>query len=221
MDEYQDTNQAQYDLVRLLAGTERNLTVVGDEDQSIYSWRGAQISNILDFEQDFPGARVLRLEENYRSTQAILDAASALVAHNRRRKGKTLRATKAVGRQGAPVRGQRRVRRGGPRGLRRSRPGRESRAAVLFRMNAQSRLFEEALLQRRIPYVVVGGVGFYERREVKDILAYLRLVSNPDDAVAFRRVLNVPAARHRRAHPRGDRAPGRGARRSPSRPPST
>ena len=191
VDEYQDTNQAQYELVRLLAGPLGNVTVVGDEDQSIYSWRGAQISNILDFEHDFPGARVLRLEENYRSTQAILDAASALVAHNERRKGKTLRAVKPPGlpvslyeaadefdeatfavQEIAARRGQ--------------------RAAVLFRMNAQSRLVEEALLQRRIPYVVVGGVGFYERREVKDVLAYLRLVVNPDDAVAFRRVLNVP-----------------------------
>ena len=191
VDEYQDTNQAQYELVRLLAGSLGNVTVVGDEDQSIYSWRGAQISNILDFEHDFPGARVLRLEENYRSTQAILDAASALVAHNERRKGKTLRAVK-------------------PRGLPVSlyeaadefdeatfvvqeiAAHRGRRAAVLFRMNAQSRLFEEALLQRRIPYVVVGGVGFYERREVKDVLAYLRLLVNPDDAVAFRRILNVP-----------------------------
>ncbi|HEY5908255.1 MAG TPA: UvrD-helicase domain-containing protein, partial [Vicinamibacteria bacterium] len=191
VDEYQDTNQAQYDLVRLLAGTERNLTVVGDEDQSIYSWRGAEISNILDFEQDFPGARVLRLEENYRSTQAILDAASALVAHNRRRKGKTLRATKASGEkvhlyeasdefdEASYVVSEIAARS-------------EGREAVLFRMNAQSRLFEESLLQKRIAYVVVGGVGFYERREVKDILSYLRLVSNPEDAVAFRRVLNVP-----------------------------
>jgi DNA helicase-2/ATP-dependent DNA helicase PcrA len=192
VDEYQDTNQAQYELVRLLAGAQANVTVVGDEDQSIYSWRGAQISNILDFEHDFPGARVLRLEENYRSTQAILDAASALVAHNERRKGKTLRAVKPPGLPVALYEAadefdeatfavqEIAARRGG-------------RAAVLFRMNAQSRLFEEALLQRRIPYVVVGGVGFYERREVKDVLAYLRLVVNPDDAVAFRRILNVPA----------------------------
>jgi DNA helicase-2/ATP-dependent DNA helicase PcrA len=191
VDEYQDTNKAQYDLVRLLAGRERNVTVVGDEDQSIYSWRGAEISNILDFEQDFPGARVLRLEENYRSTQAILDAASALVAHNRRRKGKTLRATKPPGaevvlyeagdefEEAAYVVGEIVARR-------------SERAAVLFRMNAQSRLFEEALLQRRVPYVVVGGVGFYERKEVKDLLSYLRLVANPGDTVALRRVLNVP-----------------------------
>jgi len=156
VDEYQDTNQAQYELVRLLSGPERNVTVVGDEDQSIYSWRGARISNILDFEHDFEGARVLRLEENYRSTQAILDAASALVAHNQRRKGKTLRAVKPPGLpvslyeahdefdEATFVVQEIAARRG-------------SRAAVLFRMNAQSRLFEESLLQRRIPYVVVGG----------------------------------------------------------------
>ena len=192
MDEYQDTNRAQYDLVRLLAGPGGNLTVVGDEDQSIYSWRGADISNILDFEHDFPGARVFRLEENYRSSQRILDAAGALVSRNVRRKGKTLRAVKGTG---DPVRVHEamdeyqeaawvteRI------AARRS----AGRVAVLFRMNAQSRLFEEGLLRLRLPYLVVGGVGFYERREVKDVLAYLRLVHNPRDAVAFRRVVNVP-----------------------------
>ena len=191
VDEYQDTNQAQYELVRLLAGSLGNVTVVGDEDQSIYSWRGAQISNILDFEHDFPGARVLRLEENYRSTQAILDAASALVAHNERRKGKTLRAVKPPG---LPVSLYEAADEFDEAtfAVQEIAAHRGRRAAVLFRMNAQSRLFEEALLQRRIPYVVVGGVGFYERREVKDVLAYLRLLVNPDDAVAFRRILNVP-----------------------------
>jgi DNA helicase-2/ATP-dependent DNA helicase PcrA len=193
VDEYQDTNRVQYDLVRHLAGPEGNLTVVGDEDQSIYSWRGADIRNILDFEADFPGARILRLEENYRSSQAILDAASALVSHNRQRKGKTLRATKAGGdpvhlhqaadefEEAAWVVSRLGERRGG------------GRAAVLYRMNAQSRLLEEALLRRGMPYTVIGGVGFYERREVKDLLAYLRLVVNPADGMALRRVLNVPA----------------------------
>ena len=192
VDEYQDTNAAQYELVRLLAGEARNVTVVGDEDQSIYSWRGAQISNILDFEKDFPGARVLRLEDNYRSTQRILDAAAALVAHNRRRKGKTLRAVKAAGDKVSLYEAQDEFDEAA-HVVQEIAASREGRAAVLFRMNAQSRLFEEALLQRRIPYVVVGGVGFYERKEVRDILGYLRLVSNPDDTVAFRRVLNVPA----------------------------
>ena len=193
VDEYQDTNRAQYELVRHLVPAEGNLTVVGDEDQSIYSWRGADINNILDFEHDFPGARVFRLEENYRSSQRILDVASALVARNVDRKGKTLRAVKG---RGEAVRLHEAadefeealwvveriaaVRREGPS------------AAVLFRMNAQSRLFEEALLRLRIPYLVVGGVGFYERREVKDLLAYLRLIQNPRDPVAFRRVVNVP-----------------------------
>jgi len=192
VDEYQDTNRAQYDLVRLLAGPGGNLTVVGDEDQSIYSWRGADISNILNFELDFPGARVFRLEQNYRSSQRILDVAGALVSRNVRRKGKTLRAVKGTGdpvclheamdeyQEAAWVTERVAARRSA------------GRVAVLFRMNAQSRLFEEGLLRLRLPYLVVGGVGFYERKEVKDVLAYLRLVHNPRDAVAFRRVVNVP-----------------------------
>jgi len=193
VDEYQDTNRAQYELVRHLAGPRGNITVVGDEDQSIYSWRGADIQNILDFEADFPGARVLRLEENYRSSQAILDAASALVAHNRRRKGKTLRAVKAAGEavrlhQAADEYQEAAWVVGRIAALRDS-----GRAAVLFRMNAQSRLFEEGLMRHRIPYEVVGGVGFYERREVKDLLSYLRLLLNPRDPIALRRVINVPA----------------------------
>src|SRR5262249_28600443 len=157
-----------------------------------YSWRGADIQNILDFEHDFPGARVLRLEQNYRSTQAILDTATALVAHNEKRKGKVLRAVRAQGdlvrlheatdeyEEAAWVVEKIAGRRG------------RDRAAVLFRMNAQSRLFEESLLRHRIPYLVVGGVGFYERKEIKDLLSYLRLVQNPADPMAFRRVVNVP-----------------------------
>ena len=193
VDEYQDTNSAQYEIIRHLVGEGGNVTVVGDEDQSIYSWRGADIQNILDFEHDFPGARVFRLEQNYRSSQAILDTASALVAHNLRRKGKTLRAVRAAG---APVRLHTATDEYEEAAwvvdrIANERSGR-GRAAILFRMNAQSRLFEEALLRRRLPYVVVGGVGFYERREVKDLLSYLRLVQNPRDPVALRRVLNVP-----------------------------
>ena len=192
VDEYQDTNRTQYELMRHLAGKDGNITVVGDEDQSIYSWRGADIRNILDFEADFPGARILRLEDNYRSSQAILDAASALVAHNRQRKGKTLRATRDGGdpvhlhqaadefEEAAWVVGRLATVRG------------RGRAAILYRMNAQSRLLEEALMRQGLPYTVVGGVGFYERREVKDLLAYLRLVVNPADGMALRRVLNVP-----------------------------
>jgi DNA helicase-2/ATP-dependent DNA helicase PcrA len=192
VDEYQDTNAVQYELVRLLAGPGGNVTVVGDEDQSIYSWRGADIRNILDFEQDFEGARVLRLEQNYRSAQTILDVAAGLVANNLNRKGKTLIATKPGG---EPVR----LRRCGDEfeeaafvveRIAATR-GRQS-AAVLYRMNAQSRLFEEALLRLRIPYVVVGGVGFYERKEVKDVVAYLRLLLHPHEPLALRRILNVP-----------------------------
>ena len=193
VDEYQDTNRTQYELIRHLVGPQGNVTVVGDEDQSIYSWRGADIQNILDFEHDFPGARVLRLEENYRSSQGILDAASALVAHNEKRKGKTLRAVKAAG---EPVR----LHQAGDEYQeaqwvvsRISSLRSRGRAAVLFRMNAQSRLLEEALLRHGMPYIVVGGVGFYERKEVKDLLSYLRVVRNPADPIALRRVLNVPA----------------------------
>ena len=193
VDEYQDTNRAQYALIRHLVPPAGNVTVVGDEDQSIYSWRGADINNILDFEKDFPGARVLRLEENYRSTQSILDLAGALVAHNVKRKGKTLRAVKQSGekvrlhhagdefQEAAWVVGR-------ISGLQRER----RRSAVLFRMNAQSRLIEEALMRQGMPYLVVGGVGFYERKEIKDIVSYLRLVRNPHDPMALRRVINVP-----------------------------
>ncbi len=193
VDEYQDTNRQQYEIARLLTGERGNLTVVGDEDQSIYSWRGADINNILDFEHDFPGARVLRLEHNYRSSQAILDAASGLVARNVRRKGKTLR---AVREGGEPVRQYRAGDEFGEAAwvVDRLIPlRRRGRVAILFRTNAQSRVFEEALLRARVAYDVVGGVGFYERKEVKDVLAYLRLVVNPSDSVAFRRVVNVPA----------------------------
>jgi DNA helicase-2/ATP-dependent DNA helicase PcrA len=192
VDEYQDTNRAQYELVRLLAGPGGNLTVVGDEDQSIYSWRGADIQNILDFERDFPGARVFRLEENYRSTQRVLDVAAALVSRNVRRKGKTLR---AVHEGGEPVRLHEALDEYEEAAWvveRTARLRARGRVAVLMRMNAQSRLLEEGLLRARVPYLVLGGVGFYERREVKDVLAYLRLVQNPRDSVALRRVINVP-----------------------------
>ena len=192
VDEYQDTNRTQYDLVRLLAGPGGNLTVVGDEDQSIYSWRGADISNILDFERDFPGARVFRLEQNYRSSQRILDAAGALVARNERRKGKTLVAVKGAGELVRLHEASDEFEEAAWVTERTALLRAQGRVAVLFRMNAQSRLIEEGLLRLRIPYLVVGGVGFYERREVKDVLAYLRLVLNPRDGVAFRRVVNVP-----------------------------
>lgn len=195
VDEYQDTNRPQYILIRQLAGEHRNLAVVGDPDQSIYKWRGADLRNILDFEQDFPEARVVRLERNYRSTQVILDAASAVISQNRNRKEKRLW-TERKG--GAPIffyRGAdeldeadficRTVRRA-------MREGGES-LAVLYRMNAQSRAIEDALMREGVPYRIVGGVRFYERKEIKDALAYLKLVMNPHDDVSFRRVVNVPA----------------------------
>ncbi len=194
VDEYQDTNRPQYLLVRYLAERHRNLCVVGDPDQSIYKWRGADLRNILDFEKDFPETTVVRLERNYRSTQVILDAASGLIAHNRQRREKRLY-TESGG--GDPVVFHRAnddieeadfilaQLRGAMAGA--------SRAAVLFRTNAQSRVIEEALGRAGIRYRVVGGVRFYERKEIKDALAYLKLLLNPDDDVSLRRVVNVPA----------------------------
>jgi DNA helicase-2/ATP-dependent DNA helicase PcrA len=196
VDEYQDTNGAQAQIVSLLGGEARNVFAVGDEDQSIYRWRGADVSNILEFERDFPGARTIRLERNYRSTAPILEAAGAVVAENRRRLGKTLKATKPGG---EPVtllilpeeRDEAREVVERISRLRSIKPGAE--VAVLFRTNAQSRPFEDELVRARLPYLLVGGTRFYERQEVKDALAYLRLLSNPDDDVSFRRVVNVPA----------------------------
>ena len=190
VDEYQDTNRVQYALVRLLSEPSGNLTVVGDEDQSIYSWRGADLGNILAFEQDFPGARILRLEDNYRSVQVILDTASALVRHNQRRIGKTLR---SVRQGGEPVRLHTADDEYQEAAWVVARLAeRRDRAAVLYRMNFQSRLLEEALLRRGIRYQVVGGVGFYARKEIKDALCYLRVLANPRDNLALRRILNVP-----------------------------
>ncbi len=201
IDEYQDTNRPQYELMRLLAGGRHNVCVVGDEDQSIYSWRGADIHNILDFEVHFPEARVIRLEQNYRSTQNILAAASAVVANNLKRKGKTLWTSRAggsrLGYYEAPD-GEnealfvadsiaRYFRQAAERGET------EPRAAVLYRINAQSRLVEEALRRYQIGYQVVGGFSFYERAEVKDLVAYLRLAHNLDDSIALLRVINTPA----------------------------
>ncbi|MFZ5475135.1 MAG: ATP-dependent helicase [Myxococcota bacterium] len=196
VDEYQDTNAAQYRLVRLLTNVHRNLAVVGDDDQSIYSFRGADIRNILDFEKDFPDATVVKLERNYRSTGTILKAASELVRRNLRRKDKTLWTEAGAGDpirlvnpyddddEAAQVVGE--IRRLIATGR---RPG---ELAVIYRTNAQSRPVEQALLQAKVPYVLVGGRKFYERREVRDVLAYLKLVLNPSDDVAFLRIVNVP-----------------------------
>ncbi len=196
VDEYQDTNRVQAKLVKLVTGEAGNLFVVGDEDQSIYRWRGADVSNILEFTRDFPTAKTVRLERNYRSTAPILKAAGAVVAENRRRLGKTLRATKTGGERVRLVafdeeRDEAREIVARVAAARRARP--QGEVAVLFRTNAQSRPFEDELLRANLPYVLVGGTKFYERAEIKDLLAYLRLARNPSDGVSFRRVVNVPA----------------------------
>ena len=195
VDEYQDTNRQQYEILRLLAGAEGNLCVVGDEDQSIYSWRGADVGHILRFEKDFPGARLVRLEKNYRSMQSILDAAGAVVSHNQQRIGKTLEATRGAG---TPVRFYEAQDAGGEAEwvteeiARLMQEDGAAHLAVFYRTNAVSRTFEEALRRRSIGYRLVGGFSFYKRAEVRDALAYLRAARNPEDDVALLRILNTP-----------------------------
>ena len=199
VDEYQDTNRPQYELMRLLAGDRHNVCAVGDEDQSIYSWRGADIRNILEFEKDFPEAKIVRLEQNYRSTQNILQAASAVVSNNLRRKGKNL----WTSRQGGARIGYYEAPDGEnealfvadwiARYLREAGGQAEKpRAAVLYRTNSQSRLFEEAMRRYQLKYHVVGGFSFYDRAEIKDIISYLKVVQNPDDSISLLRVINTP-----------------------------
>jgi DNA helicase-2/ATP-dependent DNA helicase PcrA len=200
VDEYQDTNRPQYELMRLLAGDSHNVCAVGDEDQSIYSWRGADIRNILEFEADFPEAKIVRLEENYRSTENILEAASAVVANNVRRKGKNL----WTSRQGGAKVGYYEAPDGENEALfaadtinryvrQATESGETARAAVLYRTNSQSRLFEEAMRRYQLKYHVVGGFSFYERAEIKDLNSYLKVIQNPDDSVSLLRVINTPA----------------------------
>ncbi len=197
VDEYQDTNHAQYQIVNFLSRRHGNLCVEGDDDQSIYKWRGADLNNILDFEQDHPGCTVIRLEQNYRSTQNILDAAGGVVAHNVDRKGKALWTENPAGESlvfyqardeqaeaDFVVRTVRILSAEGGYTL--------DDFAVFYRTNAQSRVLEDALRREVTPYVIVGGLRFYERKEIKDLLSYLRLVANPDDAQSFKRVVNVP-----------------------------
>jgi len=197
VDEYQDTNAVQYRLTNALASGSRNLCVVGDDDQSIYRWRGAEIGNILDFERDYPDAVVIRLEQNYRSTGNILDAAGAVVARNARRTGKTLwtenpRGDKvSVAALPDDLEEARFVAREIERLL--GGPWARREIAVFYRTNAQSRSLEEALVRHRIPYVMVGGVKFFSRAEVKDVLAYLRILINPADSLSVKRVINVPS----------------------------
>ena len=199
IDEYQDTNRPQYELMKLLAGPAGNVCVVGDEDQSIYSWRGADIKNILEFEKDFPDVKTIRLEQNYRSTQVILEGASAVVAQNTQRKGKTL----WTAREGGSLIGYYEAPDGENEALfvadrvqkyLREAGGQEDppRCAVLYRTNSQSRLVEEALRRYNIQYHMVGGFSFYDRAEVKDILSYMKLLLNVHDSVALGRVVNSP-----------------------------
>jgi len=195
VDEYQDTNRPQYLLVRHLASTHRNVCVVGDPDQSIYQWRGADLRNILDFEADFPDTTVVRLERNYRSTQVILDAAHAVISRNKERKEKRLWTDRTGGDRIVCHRAADELAEADfivQRLLAGLAAGDEP-LAVLYRTNAQSRPIEGALARQGVPYRIVGGVRFYERREVKDALAYLKLLLNPDDDVSLRRVINVPA----------------------------
>jgi DNA helicase II / ATP-dependent DNA helicase PcrA len=196
VDEYQDTNRPQYLLMRRLAEHHRNLTVVGDPDQSIYAWRGADIRNILDFEHDFPEAKVVRLERNYRSTQVILEAASALIAHNRNRKEKRLWTDRAGGDLIVYARCGDELEEGDfvAKTVRQVlAEDAEAVSAVLYRTNAQSRVLEDAMRRENLTYRIIGSVRFYERKEVKDALAYLKLLLNPDDDVSLRRIINVPA----------------------------
>lgn len=196
VDEYQDTNRAQYELVRILAAGHRNLMVVGDDDQSIYAFRGANLRNILDFEDDFPDATVIKLEQNYRSTQNILEAANAVVANNVGRKPKRLWTANTAG---DPVQ----VLSANDERDEASQIADEiqllhdqgrsyDEIAILYRTNAQSRVIEEAFLRRDIPYTMYRGIEFYKRREIKDIIAYLRLLVNPADGTSFERIVNVP-----------------------------
>jgi DNA helicase-2/ATP-dependent DNA helicase PcrA len=203
VDEYQDTNKAQYLLLSMLAspgaGSHGNICVVGDEDQSIYGWRGADIRNILDFESEYRGAHVVKLEQNYRSTQTIVEAASELISHNTQRKGKTLFSEEAVG--GPIVRIQcpddrfeaeivvKEIKQ-----MMQEHPELSlNDIAIFYRTHAQSRPFEEFLRQAKLPYAVVGGLRFFDRKEIKDVMAYLRLIYNSSDSISFKRVINVPA----------------------------
>ncbi|HET8578374.1 MAG TPA: UvrD-helicase domain-containing protein [Methylomirabilota bacterium] len=197
VDEYQDTNRAQYRIIQRLTEEHRNLCVVGDPDQSVYRWRGADLRNILDFEKDYPDCRVVRLEQNYRSTKRILAMASTVIANNTARKDKRLWTDNSEGERAAVYRAWDENEEAGwvAQTLRRLRgEGLEYRdAAVFYRTNAQSRVLEDALRRASIPYLIVGGVRFYERREIKDLVAYLRLLVNPLDDMAFRRAVVAPA----------------------------
>ena len=197
VDEYQDTNRAQYELVNLLSAAHHNVCVVGDADQGVYSWRGATIQNILDFERDYPDANVFLMEQNYRSTQNILAVANALIEKNQMRKPKTLWTEAGNGELSIHYRAQdeheeamwvaSEIER-----LRESEGYRFRDVAIFYRTNAQSRVLEDIFMRSGTPYRVFGGVRFYQRREIKDVVGYLRLLLNPQDVISFRRVVNTP-----------------------------
>src|SRR5882762_7023976 len=198
VDEYQDTNRAQYVLVNLLAAEHRNVVVVGDDDQSIYRFRGADVRNILDFRKDYPDAHVVRLEQNYRSSQAILDAAYSVIRSNPERAEKRLWTERAGGEKVMATQAYNEIEEAEfvadeIERLRRTENRGYSAFAVLYRTNAQSRSFEDVLARRRIPYRLVGGIRFWERREVKDVVAYMRFCFNPRDALSFARIVSVPS----------------------------
>jgi len=196
VDEYQDTNYSQYELIRMLADKYKNICVVGDPDQSIYAWRGADISNILNFEKDYPKTKVIKLEQNYRSTSIILDSSNRVIEKNTNRMPKVLRATKPGGDkiscyQGMDARNEadficEKVNKLSLEGKK------KSEIAIFYRMHALSRAVEESLIFNKIPYDIIGGTKFYDRKEIKDILAYLRCIVNPQDRVSFERIINVP-----------------------------
>ncbi|MCG3171899.1 MAG: ATP-dependent DNA helicase PcrA [Myxococcota bacterium] len=197
VDEFQDTNTVQYSILKRMLNADRNLCVVGDDDQSIYRWRGAEVGNILNFEQDFPGARVIKLEQNYRSTGNILEAAGAVIARNSQRHGKKL--WTSAGRGGpitvcvaANERAEADFIRDTIRELMRGENYQWSDFAIMYRANALSRVIEDSLSQARMPYVVAGGLRFYDRKEIKDVVAYLRLINTPNSSVDLERVINTP-----------------------------
>ena len=209
MDEYQDTNVAQYLWLRLLAQEHKNITCVGDDDQSIYSWRGAEVGNILRFEKDFPGAEVVRLERNYRSTAHILGAAGGVIANNRDRLGKTLWTEDEPGEKvqiaslwddqeearfvGEEIEAWQRDDGEG-------KDGKLAEVAVLVRAGFQTRSFEERFISLGLPYRVIGGPRFYERQEIRDAIAYLRVIAQPDDDLALERIINTSETRPWRSH---------------------
>src|SRR5882724_11894226 len=195
VDEYQDTNSLQFALISLLTQKQQNICVVGDEDQSIYKWRGADITNILNFEKHFPNTKTIRLEQNYRSTQTILDVAGAVVKHNLERKGMNLWTSNPKGdrvRYFQAFDAESEARFVASKILEHRQDEYDLRSAVLYRTNSQSRVFEEAMRRAGLPYNIVGGFSFYERLEVRDIIAYLKLAINPTDSIALQRVINSP-----------------------------